>query len=393
MRNRIVTCVGFLTFATLAPVATAAAATIGVLQVASGSATFSSAGMQLVSSPAAVSTGIFAGLNGTTIGLADVTFGAGGAFATFAASPTMSVSASAVPGAFDSSECFSPAAAGRMCTPPIGDSPHNLFNTDTGSVAAISLDVTVQDGAVTQTGTAILTMQFTESYQQVLTTIFSGGQVRASYSAELAAGTAGTLFFGGGVNLSATGLDFPASPVVIGGLAGGNFLVNPLSTGTFAALANSFGTALDLPAAPLLNFLSFQADPGLQFDLSNVEGGGFSPVFCAAPPALGQSCTLTDQPFELANVSGGSVLSFNVDGMMSAGIEQTVYQAVYSMQFLGLTYQQVLATLLGGGSVTTIYSATFSGDGTASVPEPVSLVLVGVGLGVGVFRRWARVRA
>ena len=382
--------------------ALACAGPVGVLQAVSGSATLTASGVQFLSSPTPVSTGIFAGLDNTSINLSDVAFAAGGQLVTFQARPNLTVSATFRPGSFSAAMCGAPAAVGQVCTPvapPPFETPLSLYNTANGSVASFALDLTVQDGANTHAGSGVVTMQFAQSYQEVLNTLFSGGHLDSSYSAQFDAGTAGTFHFGGGISLSRFAVDF--TPVTtVGGLAGGQFMVGPFSSGAFGSLMGTTGISSDLGFGSISDFLRFAGNPNLAFDLGSVDSGAFGGANCGAPAAVGQVCTPVLPPpfvlgnFEFANLFSGpaisSVLSFNVDGSMSDLAGDTTYQGIYSMQFLGLSYQQVLAATLGGGSLTTTYSATLFTDQEATVPEPLSIVLVFTGGAAALLHRQRR---
>jgi hypothetical protein len=376
--------------ATLAGPRPGAAAPFGIAQIIGGAATYSASGLQLLTSPPTVPTGMFSAASGTTFVLAPAfSFAGGGAIGSFVALPGVTVSATALPGSFSTVPCADPPALGQGCTPFLlgGASPLSMYNTANGSVAALSLNVTVEGLGQPYTGTGIVTMQFAQSYQEVLTTLASGGRVESSYSAQLNAGTAGTFDFGGALHLSASGLEFVTTTARVGGMSGGQFLVSPLSSGLFSAFTGTSGLAADVGAAPIPDFLRFAANPTLAFDLASLDPAAFSSAFCGAPPASGQGCSLPGQAFEFVNITNGSVLSFNVDGLMSDLSGDTPYEGIYSMQFLGLSYQQVLEAAIQGRAVTALYSATFAPTTTSTVPEPLALVLIGAATAVTLRRR------
>jgi hypothetical protein len=365
----------------------AAADSVSLAQLAGGSLTYSQSGVTFQSS--ALPTGVFSALANTTISLADLTFAAPGPIGVFTAAPGLAITATAVPGAFSAISCFAAPANGQTCTPPIaGLSPLNLYNTANGSVASVSLALTIQDGGQTYSGTGILTMQFTESYQQVLATIAGGGQMTSSFSAQFDAGTAGTMSFGGGGSLGIGGIDLAAQGYV-GALPGGLFRVDTTSTGLFAPLANTLGASAEL--APTADFLTFLANPLIGFDLTAIDPGVFGAFDCFSPAAWEQGCTLPGSSFDFVNTAYGSILSFNVDGMLTGpGGFSTPSTGIYSTQFVGRTYQQVLADALAGGRITGLYSATFAATTPDTpVPEPLSVVLFGLGV-IAAYRRRQR---
>jgi len=209
---------------------------------------------------------------------------------------------------------------------------------------------------------------------------------------------ADTLNITGSLSVSTTGVDFlPAGTGV------GTFNVDQFTqTGIFVPVAGTTGTAIDLNfmAAPinqtflLSNFLTFAANPNLRFNLTFINLGVSGLAGCAAPPAVGQSCTpafpslvtpanpLGLTPFNFTNVPvGSSTLSFAVAGNVNNNGVITPFTGTFSTQF-STVYQQVLATISTGGSVSSTYSATFQTPGSeVSVPEPATLLLFSIGLG------------
>jgi hypothetical protein len=185
----------------------------------------------------------------------------------------------------------------------------------------------------------------------------------------------------GSVRFSASAIDFLP-------LAGGTgvFAIDPFTqTGFFVPLAGTTGAVGDLDAAthpvgvafsdPL--WLTFAAQPTVSFTLQLLSAGVFSAAQCGLPAAAGQTCTPSGSAFNLSNLTASSsVLSFAVKGVAvgTAG-EETAFTGVFTAQFASSSYQAVLATLQGGGTVQSTYSATFS------VPEPgLALLLAGAAL-------------
>lgn len=90
------------------------------------------------------------------------------------------------PGSFGVGDCFTIAAAGQTCTPP--GSPFNLSNqTANQSVASFSVRGNVRRVSTGELSDFVMTFttQFSDqSYQQLLSTITTGGTVEASFSGE-----------------------------------------------------------------------------------------------------------------------------------------------------------------------------------------------------------------
>jgi hypothetical protein len=182
--------------------------------------------------------------------------------------------------------------------------------------------------------------------------------------------------------IGATSFDFlPA------GTGTGSFSIGAGSTGIFGPLPGTSGTIKDLnltAPAPLAQFMTFAAQPTLQVDLTSIPNGvGFLPN-CFSPAAAGQTCTPVfpglisglnptgTSPLNLVNTRTGSTASFSVTGTSLLSGAAAPVTATFTTQFAGQSYQNVLATLAGGGSVSGSYSAT-----VATVGAPSSTLQVG----------------
>jgi hypothetical protein len=308
-------------------------------------------------------------------------------------------------------------AASQTCTPsfpalispadPLGLSPLTFMNTQFGSVASFNVVAsgsdTLSPGSTSSTLIGTVTTQYAVPYQTVVSQMISGDPISSSYSATFNAAsgaTAGALQVGAPtLSISRTGIDFlPAS----GGT--GSFDIGGTSSATFTSLGSAVGTIKDLnfATAPINtlgsvpDFITLAGDPNLHFDLTFIVPGVDAP--CTAPFfSESQTCTYIDpllvtpnnpgglSPFEIMNLSGGSMLSFEVEGLVTDDLfpgESLPFDAIFATQY-DEPFQQFLADDFTGGSMDSSYSATVSIDGSfgpVAVPEPSSLILFGPGV-------------
>jgi hypothetical protein len=157
-------------------------------------------------------------------------------------------------------------------------------------------------------------------------------------------------------------------------LGGTTVMIQPLNRatepvgGTFAA--QTFFSFLGAPTFPTLN-------------VTSIPLGVFDPAGCAAsPPAVGQTCTPSvpgaPSPFSFVNTATGSSATWNALGVTSDGNEN--WSAIFTVQFVGRTFQDVLNQFNTTGSVSNAYSANVQLTVTPTVPEPRTELLTGLGL-------------
>lgn len=132
---------------------------------------------------------------------------------------------------------------------------------------------------------------------------------------------------------------------------------------------------IDLSAAPSL--------PSLMIDFIPMGNGGAAgcsqPALGTVPP---QTCTPplpggSPITFQNNNVGGtvtGSSATWTFSGVTSDGLSQ--WNGIFTSQFVGESYQQVLADFQSHGSVTASYSANVT---VSPIPEPQTLLLSALG--------------
>ena len=158
--------------------------------------------------------------------------------------------------------------------------------------------------------------------------------------------------------------------------------------------------SLDLPAGPfpVANFLNDFDTPIAQYDdLSFTLEGFVFPVLPVCGGAVGddpgESCVaFAGSPFTLTMGADGisTDINFNVFGSfvdLSFGDNGSLNDAtgLYTANISDMTPQQIQAEILGGGSVTSSYSAEFNAQ-AVPVPEPLALALTGFGLAASAYR-------
>lgn len=173
----------------------------------------------------------------------------------------------------------------------------------------------------------------------------------------------------------------------------GDFNVEPTSTGTFSSLVipitEDDGDIRDLNAgiAPvgtpfsLMNFLTFTADPTLQFELTFIDPGTFG---ACAPGS--QVCSINQ--FNLIDTGNATVANFNVRGnIYDDGQFVSMFVGSFSQSFAGESIDSLLAQVADNGSIESAFEANFV---ASPIPEPGSMSLLAIGgilTGVASYRR------
>jgi len=199
--------------------------------------------------------------------------------------------------------------------------------------------------------------------------------------------------------LSATVLALPQDELAIGSTSlslstntinffssggAGVFDVGSTSTGAFSGLGGTTGMLQNLSIAPgqvgvpisVPNFLTIPSLPQAQFTLTFISAGIFSPVGCASPPAVGETCTVPGSPLNWVNTRTGAVASFSASGTVlntSTGAQST-FSATFSTEFAGQNFQTLLPQLATGAlrapDSASVNVPTGSFAGTLNVGQP-----------------------
>jgi len=221
----------------------------------------------------------------------------------------------------------------------------------------------------------------------------------------------GSLNIAGTAVVSLLGIDFvPPADAGVGEIAvlpGGN-------TGDFAFLNAGFNTGLLVDRDPSqvigapLNVPNWLTVPNFAFTLEFIRPGSFTSTACFDPPANQQNCTPPPfdpdgpgpsptllSPYNLTNAidATGNVSakgSFFVSGTVVNLLNPSdtgTFEGEFTTTLLNVTYQDLLNTVLAGGTITAPFSATFT---VTQIPEPSSIALALGGmalLGAGLLRR------
>lgn len=190
------------------------------------------------------------------------------------------------------------------------------------------------------------------------------------------------------------------------GLGGAMTINLPASSqqGGFVALAGTMATIGDIVNPPdavgplnVPNYIVFQAAPNISFTLTDLFAGIDGSAGCGVTPAAaGQVCTPNipnQSPFNLQNTSAtSSTASFEIMATEVDSIthQTTLVTGIFTTQFASQNFQQILSTILRGGTVETTYSAQFiTATPRTSTPEPGTIVELAAGLflmGIGLVR-------
>jgi PEP-CTERM motif len=204
----------------------------------------------------------------------------------------------------------------------------------------------------------------------------------------LSAPISGNLSITGAVRIGGDFADF--FPL---GAPTGDFNVEPTSTGFFTSVVDpgpsDDGDILDLDSgnAPvgvmfsLPNFLTFNLDPTVTFELQFIEDGAF-PICPAGLPA---ACSVNQ--FNLVDTGSSVLAGFNVRGVVHSGSDVSTFIGAFSHVFSNTDIATLLAKVNAAGFIDTPFDADFQ---VTAIPEPTTIALAVVGLGMLGFSGWSK---
>jgi hypothetical protein len=126
-----------------------------------------------------------------------------------------------------------------------------------------------------------------------------------------------------------------------------------------------------LAGLPVVNFLTFLANPALAFDL-NTLGPGSANTVCAGL-AVGDSCSpVAGSPYGLTNLGAGTLVSFAGAGVARDATTPSDWTGVFTTQIAGTSPAAIQALFLGNpqATLTSTWSAELS---VTAIPEPAAL--------------------
>jgi hypothetical protein len=214
----------------------------------------------------------------------------------------------------------------------------------------------------------------------------------------------GELNFTGSVSISLDSVAF--------GPVSGPFTIGPadMQQGGFMALAGTTGSIKNITNPPYAtgvifptpDFMTFAAAPNISITMLELLPGTDGAAGCAdTPAASGQTCTPTgsdENQFNLQNTSAtSSTASFAIFGDEVDSLTNTssFITGTFTIPFTTENFQELLATLNGGGTITTPFSGELDiTPAVAATPEPATLIdfLIGGISGLGLYVRRTSLR-
>lgn len=170
-----------------------------------------------------------------------------------------------------------------------------------------------------------------------------------------------------------SGAAFPPSTTGVG--VPGN-VFSGATTGVFNSIAGGTnGVIQDLTVSA--NGTSTSTNPSSATSFMAIDGYTFTLTSAPAGSTFG--------PITLQDAQGGAIASFSTFGVVTGSgfAPGTMYQGIFTAQFVGQTAAQVFSSINSGGSPIVTFSANFGAPvgGMNTVPEPSTYALLATGLG------------